>query len=168
MRISEEYRNLNAGLHEADVTWGITPMGDVDNVKDLIKQGSFKSIVDYGCGKGRLGRVLPGIKVHSYDPCVPEFSSPPPPAERVVCTAVLEHVEPELIDNVLDDIKRLAKKAVFLKVDTQPSKYSLPDGTNIHRIQEEFDWWAPKLMGRWKVHQVNVVGRKFYFIGIKR
>lgn len=164
MLISDEYRKLNEELHKKNPTWGVSNSIDFNYIQALLTN-EVESVLDYGCGKGRLGKIITGGKVQSYDPCVPEFSAPPQPADLVVCSAVLEHVEPECLDAVLDDLKRLALKFIYLKVDTKKSSYTLKDGRNAHLIQKDFEWWFPQLYVRWKIRQVEVGERKFIFIG---
>lgn len=43
------------------------------------------------------------LTIHHYDPAVPEWSAPAAPCRFVACIDVLEHIEPHLIDNVLDE-----------------------------------------------------------------
>ena len=66
--------------------------------------------LDYGAAS--LGKTLEEIfkrplKIHHYDPAMPEWSEPPAPCNFVACIDVLEHIEPDLLDNVLDDLKRV-------------------------------------------------------------
>ena len=61
-----------------------------------------------------LSNALTGFDVRNYDPCIPEYATPPSPAELVVCTDVLEHIEPDKLDAVLNDIIRLSSKGAFL------------------------------------------------------
>ena len=67
------------------------------------------------------------------------------PAELVICTDVLEHIEPELIDNVLKHIESLTLKTAYLIIDTLPAQKNLPDGRNAHLIIENQDWWTNKI-----------------------
>jgi len=164
MLISDGYRQLNAEIHGEKPTWGVLPMESIKLIKHLCEKTKIESILDYGCGKGRLGKVLSCVQ--SYDPAVPEFSLPPKPADLVVCTSVLEHIEPECLDEVLDDLKFLTWKMIFFVVATEvDSKNFLSDGRNAHLIQEPFEWWYPKLTSRWKVQLIEVVDGAFTFVG---
>src|SRR5262249_17383902 len=89
----------------------------------------------------------------------------PQAADLVACTDVLEHIEPECIGAVLDDIASLVRHLVFLVIATQPAKKTLADGRNAHLIQEPVQWWAPPLMRRWDT--IALLGRagEFPFIG---
>ncbi|MGB5630948.1 MAG: hypothetical protein WBM57_16390 [Woeseiaceae bacterium] len=90
-------------------------------------------------------------KVQCYDPGVPEYSDPPSPAEMVVCIDVLEHIEPEMLDNVLDHLEELTEKFLFATVHTGPAGKILPDGRNAHLIQKPPTWWLPKFMDRFEL-----------------
>jgi len=88
------------------------------------------------------------VKVQCYDPGVPEYASLPTPAEFVVCIDVLEHIEPPLIDSVLDHLEELTESFLFATVHTKPAGKVLPDGRNAHLIQKPAEWWLPKFMER--------------------
>lgn len=101
-------------------------------------------ILDYGCGKSTLQQQLP-FKIQQYDPAVPKYSTLPDPADIVVCTDVLEHIEPDNLGNVLLHIHSLAKKAAFLVIATRPAKKILEDGRNAHLIVKDMVWWLGAL-----------------------
>ena len=63
---------------------------------------NIKRVLDYGCGKGLLGLFLP-ISVYNYDPAMPEWSADPEPEDYLLCTDVLEHVEPDCIEDVVEE-----------------------------------------------------------------
>jgi hypothetical protein len=69
----------------------------------------------------------------------------------VVCTDVLEHIEPELIDNVLDHLKDLTRKVAFLAIATRPARKNLADGRNAHLIIQPSSWWLAKLFYRFNI-----------------
>jgi hypothetical protein len=72
--------------------------------------------MDYGCGKGTLGAKLP-FPIWEYDPAIPGKDGVPRPADLVVCLNVLEWVEKDMLDNVLGDIVRCARKCVFAVIE---------------------------------------------------
>jgi hypothetical protein len=63
----------------------------------------------------------------------------------LVVTDVLEHIEPEYLDNVLTDLRRLMKKICYVVIRLGPSSKNLPDGRNCHVNQQSKDWWINKL-----------------------
>lgn len=81
------------------------------------------------------------LDIVNYDPAIPEYSQAPEPEDLVVCTDVLEHVEPEYTDAVLDDLKRCAKKYLYVTICVVPAMKSLPDGRNAHiNLRTPSEW----------------------------
>lgn len=151
--ISAEYRKLNRQCHE-DGEWGTTGNRYAETVVGLAKAYGCENILDYGAGKRTMERAINAISdipTYSYDPCVKEIDSSPKPRDFVSCTDVLEHIEPEFIEAVLDDLRRVTRKAGFYVVSTVPAIKILPDGRNAHLIVEEPEWWLKKLLERFKI-----------------
>jgi len=168
--ISEEYRALNRQLHTDRSSYGtgLSSKRHYGTIANFAKSLNPASILDYGCGKGALGKALSHLMVIGYDPSIPGLDDLPEPADFVVSTDVLEHIEPELLDSVLDDIARCTRKAVFLTVNMMPAEAKLADGRNAHLIQKPVEWWLPKLMARWDLRAVNVVPGEFAFFGLAK
>jgi hypothetical protein len=146
--ISPEYAELNAQLHKSFERYGCNSARHLERIEKLMKEAGCHSVLDYGCGKGGLVKALEGkhIPVQGYDPAMEEYSDAPKPADMVVCTDVLEHIEPEKLDAVLADLNRLTLKTAFLLIALRyDSTKTLPDGTNPHKIVESLDWWVAKL-----------------------
>lgn len=162
--ITEDYRALNKQLHESNEHYGTTAKRYVQDVDSLIDAMKAETVLDYGCGKGLLQRGLVK-KIEQYDPCIPGKDEPPAPADLVCCIDVLEHIEPDCLDEVLNDIQRLAQKCVFLTVATRPAAKNLPDGRNAHILLRPMDWWLAKLMARWNVIMVQGNAHEFLFVG---
>ena len=127
----------------------------------LVKSnGNISTLLDYGCGMRTLEQTLPpitGLSINNYDPCVEGLDNIPEPADIVVCTDVLEHVEPDCLENVLDDLKRVTKKTLFLAVSTRLANKSYCDGQNAHKIVQTYDWWYPKIRKRFHVAKKEIV-----------
>lgn len=125
-------------------------------------------LLDYGCGHNlSLKRTLKpetAFRYQGYDPGVPEYAGDPVPAEMVVCIDVLEHIEPDLIDNVLDHLEELTEKILFATVHTGPAGKNLPDGRNAHLIQKPPEWWLPKFIERFHLQGFNARGNGFEVI----
>lgn len=153
--ISEDYRQQNQQLHEdAEKVYGEKGQNYAVNVWAVCQTLATKDVLDYGCGKRTLEKAL-GFPIQNYDPCIPGLDKAPVPADILVCTDVLEHIEPDCLDAVLDDIRRLTKQAAFLTIDTRPARKFLPDGRNAHLIQEQAPWWFPKLYQRFPMVQIQ-------------
>lgn len=164
--ISDDYRAQNAALH-AKGDFGISGHKWAEQVEEIASTIRARTILDYGCGQQTLGKALSHRTIIPYDPCIPGLEGDPLPADLVVCGDVLEHIEPDCLDNVLDHLQTLTQQAIFLVVATRPAKKILPDGRNAHLIQETVNWWAPKLMARWTTLQLISSGREFMFVGSK-
>lgn len=159
--ISSEYAALNRLLHE-NPSYGTSGHKWAERVAALCRDLETTDVLDYGCGKGTLAQSLP-FQVKEYDPCV-EGKASRAPADVVVCTDVLEHVEPDHLQAVLDDIRRLTKKAGFFAVATGPAKKTLADGRNAHLIQEKSAWWLPKFLERFELTLFQDFGGEFVVV----
>lgn len=144
--ITEDYARLNRALHETNAGYGAMSWRHAEKVLSLRDETDSLTVLDYGCGKGALYKAL-GCPawMQEYDPAVPGKDERPKMADLVICTDVLEHIEPELLDNVLIDIVRLTAKAAFLLIATRPAAKTLADGTNAHKIVENAEWWRTTL-----------------------
>jgi hypothetical protein len=160
MLISEQYRSEQAALH-AKGNYGRASLQYGDTVAALLSSTKAKSILDYGCGSMRNLRkvlALPGDVVYEgYDPAIPEYAAAPLPAELVCCIDVLEHIEPELLDNVLDHLAELCDPYGFFTIHTGPALKVLSDGRNAHLTQQGPDWWLPRLRARFDVLAMNPI-----------
>lgn len=167
MLISEEYRALNGQLHAAG-NYGVSGHKWADDVRQLADICAARTILDYGAGQCTLAKSIRDKTVLCYDPAIPEISDIPDPADLVTCTDCLEHIEPDCLDAVLDDLQRLTLKAVFLVVATRPAKKILADGRNAHLIQEPYSWWLPKIISRWTMQSFANYGGEFVVMGAKQ
>lgn len=143
--ISEEYSKLNQQLHKENPNYGCNGKHYLQDVINIAKELNTQDILDYGCGKSSLAQNIPFI-IKQYDPAVPKYSALPRAADLVVCTDVLEHIEPECLDDVLEHLRTLVKKMGLFTVATRPAKKTLPDGRNAHLIQQSGRWWLLKIL----------------------
>lgn len=149
--ISENYRKLNEQLHAENKQFGNNGHKYLHHVLSLCKQLNTQDILDYGCGKGMLAQQLP-FPIREYDPAIEKHKELPEPAELVVCTDVIEHLEEEYLDAVLDHIKSLTKKLAYLVISIEPAMKTLPDGRNAHLIVKPYQWWIEKLLSKFELH----------------
>lgn len=147
MLISDDYRALNAQMHRDKPKWGAVGVANADAVRIICADAGTKKLLDYGAGREKLRLALEpeGYEVTSYDPAVPGIDEPPDPHDLVVCFDVLEHVEPDCVDAVIEDIARVTKKVALISVSTIPAKRLLPDGSNPHRSLHPMAWWLGRL-----------------------
>jgi 2-polyprenyl-3-methyl-5-hydroxy-6-metoxy-1,4-benzoquinol methylase len=161
--IRDSYRKEQEALH-AKGNYGTASLKYGAVISNLVDTVKADTLLDYGCGSMRsLLKVLNperDLVYMGYDPAVKEFSKKEP-CDLVVCIDVLEHIEPDLLDNVLDDLMMLAKKWAFLTVHTGPAVKVLSDGRNAHLIQKPASWWLPSLMKRWDLQTFNKTGAGF-------
>ncbi len=148
--IGVEYRKLLERKHCEEGDWGTSSHVWADAVRQLSDRRETRDILDYGCGKRSLEHAL-GFSIKNYDPGIPELADPPVPAEIVVCTDVLEHVEPEHIDAVLLDLERVTRSVGFFTISTRPAYHLLPDGRNAHLIVESAAWWKERLEAHFRI-----------------
>lgn len=154
--ITEEYRAMQQELHR-NPAYGVASVEFAPFVAQVMETAGITEILDYGAGKGRLGKTLREIyenplTIHHYDPAIPEWSAPPAPCRLVACIDVLEHIEPALLDNVLDDLRRVTAGCGVFSVHTGPAAKVLSDGRNAHLIQKPPSWWLPKIMERFELN----------------
>jgi hypothetical protein len=170
MLISPEYCALNRELHERTI-YGISGHKYAPMVDDLATKHEAQTILDYGSGRGTLKAALTTrnrpYRVLEYDPAIPGKEEKPIRADIVVCGDVLEHIEPECLFDVLDDIRNIARAAVFLVVSTVPAIKFLADGRNAHLIVEPSSWWLPKIQDRWRLRMFQDLGAEFVCIGTR-
>lgn len=156
MLISESYRKLNEELHVSPRGFGASGRKHSNEVLLTVRRFECESVLDYGCGQGTLREALlhanPTLDVREYDPAIPGKSEPPQLlADLVVCTDVLEHVEPECLEEVLLHIHSLSRKATFFVIALTPGSKELADGTNTHKIVQPHIWWRDMLKKKWKL-----------------
>lgn len=170
--ISDGYRQQQQWLHE-NTDYGVASIKYAPLVTQVIDRLEISHLLDYGCGAkmNLIKHIKPKAKLtyQGYDPGVPDLASAPVPAQMVACIDVLEHIEPEFLDNVLDHIASLTEAVAFLTVHTGPAGKTLPDGRNAHINQQPMDYWLPKLMQRFELQTVQQTNaHAFYVIGFPK
>jgi hypothetical protein len=133
---------MQSKLHE-DVNYGVASVAYAPLVDLIIKENKIRYLLDYGAGKCRLKDALTvDVKYTPY-----------------------EHIEPELLDNVLNDLQRVTMKFGLFTIHTGPAAKTLPDGRNAHLIQEPLSWWENKIKLRFKIiKQVGMTNGCIFFV----
>jgi len=153
--ITDEYRAHNVELHKTG-TYGVSGVNYRHLVRPLAEWGR-KPILDYGCGTGSLKTSLgPAYTVYEYDPAIEGKTDLPEPCDVVTCTDVLEHIEPDLMDNVLAHLRKLTKDKLFVAIALSESSKTLPDGRNAHLSIHPVEWWRDKF----KEHGFTMIEEK--------
>lgn len=151
MLITEAYREANAHLH-ATTNFGTTAPRFERSIRAMASRYKAVSFLDYGSGGNRwVERMFPKAAVQSYDPAIPDLANPAAPADMLVSCDVLEHIEPELLANVLHDMRRCTRMCAFVTIATRPAKKTLPDGRNAHLIVMPAEWWLARVQGLFRV-----------------
>ncbi len=168
--ITPEYRQMQKTLHE-NPDYGVASQYYAPLVARVMNQFHVTQLLDYGAGKGRLGKTLMdnklvdhGFLIQHYEPSNPDWADAPEPMEMVACIDVLEHIEPDLLDNVLDDLQRCTLSIGAFTVATEPAMKTLPDGRNAHLIVQPASWWLPKIMERFELHSFQKMQDGFFVL----
>lgn len=151
--ISAEYFDCLKATRAAFPYWGSGGVRHAAPVIALLEELGIRkgTVLDYGSGVGAFGeevRRLAGARyaVTNYEPTLPQWSElAAGPFDAVVCTHVLEHVEPELLEETLDEIRSCAWRLAYIEVPHGPAKEVLVDGRNAHLIIEGPDFWLERL-----------------------
>lgn len=145
--ISEEYKKIYTDIHAKTKFGKRSKMPDF--LEKFIEKTKPVSIIDFGCGKGnlvtKLNEIYQNKSVVGVDPANPEYDVPLTKVDMIVSTDVLEHIEPNLINETLKEIADNCTHTYHL-ISCAPAKLILPDGRNAHLIQETPDWWRKKFL----------------------
>lgn len=148
--ISDYYKDQLRQVHKQwGGEWGGAVKGKTSWIVERALQLNSKSILDYGSGYGCFAKEVAelgyDIDVREYEPGYLDTDVMPEPADFVISVDVLEHVEPEYIDNVLEHIHSLMNIGGYFRPCCVPAHGFLPDGRNLHLIVEPPEWWIEKI-----------------------
>lgn len=154
--ISVGYRAMQKEMHRHPEGYGASGQKYARDVIDWAKKNNADIVLDYGCGRGTLKTTMrqmgSNLIIHEYDPAVVGKDGPAKPADLVVCTDVLEHIEPDKLMAVLKHLYRLAKTAGYFCIATRLANKKLPDGRNAHILLHEAAWWIPLVLSSgWRI-----------------
>jgi 2-polyprenyl-3-methyl-5-hydroxy-6-metoxy-1,4-benzoquinol methylase len=152
--ISEAYCQMNADIYNSSKrSAGGAKHAEI--VREIALKWNSQMILDYGCGQGEFKKAFDalktGILVCEYDPAIEGKQnifddSSANLYDLITCTDVLEHIEPEKIDNVLKHIFYLMGKGGYFIISLCETKVFLPDGRNAHILLKPVEWWLEKFM----------------------
>lgn len=164
--ISEDYREEQQKLHK-NPDYGVASIRFAPLVSGLLKAGRCESLSDYGAGKCKLrealGPAAEGIDYRPYDPAFPDYG-PARPADLVTCIDVLEHIEPDHLDAVLDELQSITVRLGMFTVHTGPAKKVLSDGRNAHLTQKPPSWWRERLDSRFDILHLKPIRKGFFVV----
>lgn len=165
-RFTPEYKAMQLELHSRG-NYGVTGAQYVPTIFHAIAQlakrhGSVK-VLDYGSSSGATMKAVkehlwlpPCVEDHCYDPFVEEFAADPEPADLLICTDVLEHVEPECTVAVLDHIAALTRRIAFFSISLKPAGKVLSDGRNAHINLPGDEFWLKQLKCRFVLSEAKI------------
>ena len=157
--VSDEYRAKIESVTQK-MPWGGDVVGSVPRIYKYATEHNCKSILDYGSGKSDFLKTMDrdhpdhGFQINQYEPARPELAGDPVASDMVICVDVLEHIEPDKLDNVLDHIALKTNKIFYFKVCLLPSFNSFEDGTNLHLIVEPKEFWLDKLSKHYTIEDI--------------
>lgn len=169
--ISRNYVEQNRLMHRAE-NFGAESFRWAQKAALLITEHGCVDALDYGCGKGTFATALAQIKsipVAEYDPAIPGKERLPKSADFLICNDVLEHIEPEFVDNVLDHIASLVRRVGLIGIATKYAvSHTLPDGRNPHLSVHSGEWWQSKLESRFDVAPFRTKPKEYACVVTRR
>ena len=171
--ISKEYKEKIVAFHKKR-GWGGPISNNVPSIiYTYMALSQANSILDYGAGSGlfkeKMDNQYPNAKfnIHEYEPGIIGKDDDPPICDATVCLDVLEHIEPDKIDNVLQHIYDKTNKWAYIIICCTPSRKTFPDGQNLHILQRESNWWLEKFKYEWDMFDI-VPGKFLRVLLIKK
>jgi len=165
MRITDKYKQLNVQMHNEKPMYGVGGGFWAGAIWEFALKIGGRTCLDYGAGKQWLGKsaLKRHMRVTSYDPCVEEISSCPEiKFDIVICTDVLEHIEPDCLVNVFADLDYYSEKGIFLAISTRKGEKIMADGRDNHLIVKSFEWWIDQFPCHWEFEKHGEDDEKFW------
>lgn len=169
MLISDQYRAENHRQHTQSTGYGERGYKHLDDVLHVLKREKCETALDYGCGKATLSLHAKRVceaPFANYDPAIPEYAAEPVPADLLVCTDVIEHIEPLALQDVLSHMASLTLKACYLQIATRPAQRILSDGRNAHLLVKPPYFWFDTIRHHFDITELRVVpGHSIAIVG---
>lgn len=164
-RLHSEIEDYGAcGARNAEQVYALLNLFHPKSILDFgCGKGSLKPAVEQLIFKRRIsashGKFVSKLaqKRHSQIVNYPEWTEYDPailgkdvfPSNRifdmVVATDVLEHVEPDMLESVLESIRGVTGTVFFCTIGIAPSSRRLSDGRDAHLIIEDEKFWRDEL-----------------------
>jgi SAM-dependent methyltransferase len=129
-----------------------------------------ETLIDLGCGSGRAGFELSkaGLNVTLMDithnaldvsfskgqmPFIQHCLWEPPTIhfDWAYCCDVLEHIPPEHVDAVLDNIAHMGFWGAFMQIALWPEGWGDKIGETLHLTIKSASWWREQIEKRWPI-----------------
>jgi len=164
-RYTPNYIGLQKELHEVG-DYGVSGIENSPTifhaVSQLAKRLKKVHVLDYGSARGHtVAKVKsefwlpPTVTFSCYDPAIDNLSDEPAPADLLICTDVLEHVEPECTWAVLDHIQSLTRCIVFFAISLIPASKTMSDGRNAHINLRKSEFWMREIQKRFIISEAH-------------
>lgn len=133
----------------------------VDYFLSRVNVTDLHTVIDFGCGTGRAAKKIQdksnatvigldiatncldkGVDIELVECCLWEKV---PKGDVGYCTDVMEHIPPEHIDDVLQNIKDSIEGETFFQICTQPAGFGKDKGLVLHMTVRGESWWKRKL-----------------------
>lgn len=165
--ISKQYAEQNRLLHaDNKVQYGQGGHKHLEVIVEIMNRRGCTNVLDYGCGKATLS-MMSHLVVVNYDPALPRYAKDPHACDLVVSIDVLEHVEPDFIDDVLNHIQKKMLIAGYFVINTRRDKTKLlPDGRNPHQLVRSAQWWREKLSEYFEIEAEEFRKKKHYIVEV--
>jgi hypothetical protein len=167
VKITQTYLVEQRRLHQSP-GYGVASRSYAAMVADLANAKGARSISDYGAGKCNLRNALYELgkfdfAYYPYDPVFPKYG-PPRAADLVCCIDVLEHVEPDCLDEVLDELGKITIRHGLFTIHTGSAAKTLSDGRNAHLIRKPASWWLPRICDRLEITHLQSASGGFWLL----
>lgn len=143
--IEEKYIEQYQVLHKEMSEYGASSVDYFEEVSLMIEFLAPETVLDYGCGKGKLTELLsrkyPEIAFYQYDPAIKgKDVLPIDCVDFLINTDVLEHIPKEIIPSVIEKIASVSNKC-FFALHHAKAAVILPNGENAHCTIELPEWY---------------------------
>lgn len=157
--VTDYYRKVLETEHSLG-EWGVASIEYAPRIANIMSRYKLNEILDYGAGAGNLEKnlliLLPNVIVHNYEPGIPKWNNKPNPCKMVACTDVIEHIEPDCLNDVLDDLQRVIEKYAFISISTVPAYRVLNNGWNAHICLKDPKEWKEIFEKRFNIIKLNM------------
>lgn len=125
-------------------------------ITELVNWAKPKRLIDYGSGKGyqylekRVHEAWGGLLPYCYDVGVIQLGKRPTGVfNGLICTDVMEHIDPDDVDEILNDAFSFldvdGPAFAYFHISTRPAGKTFDDGENVHLCVRPGQWWDRKL-----------------------
>lgn len=157
--VTDYYRSVLEKEHSQG-EWGVASIEYAPRIANIMRRHKLNEILDYGAGAGNLEKnlliLLPNVIVHNYEPGIPKWNNKPNPCKMVACTDVIEHIEPDCLNDVLNDLQRVIEKYAFISISTVPAYRVLNNGWNAHICLKDPKEWKEIFEKKFNIIKLNM------------